>query len=119
MLTHIHPKLPMRNKEITKAYYVEDLGFEMKGGDYPDYIMVSKDEIEIHFFAFPELDPMHNYGQVYIRVENIRELYNSFLEKGVEIHPNGPLSEKPWGQREFSLLDPDHNLITFGEEMGF
>ena len=55
----------MKNKEITKAYYVEDLGFEMKGGDYPDYLMVSKDEIEIHFFAFPELDPMHNYGQVY------------------------------------------------------
>jgi hypothetical protein len=25
------------------------------------------------------------------------------------------LATKPWGQREFSLLDPDHNLLTFGE----
>jgi hypothetical protein len=22
---------------------------------------------------------------------------------------------KPWGQKEFSLLDPDNNLLTFGE----
>jgi hypothetical protein len=22
---------------------------------------------------------------------------------------------KPWGQIEFSLLDPDHNLLTFGQ----
>lgn len=117
MLTHIHPKLPMRNKEITTVYYVNGLGFEMNGDDYPEYLMVSKDEIEIHFFAFPELDPTNNYGQVYIRVKNIRELYQSFLEKGIAIHPNGPLSEKPWGQMEFSLLDPDHNLLTFGEEM--
>ncbi len=119
MLTHIHPKLPMKNKEITKAYYVDNLGFQIKGGDYPDYLMVGKDEIEIHFFAFPDLDIQTNYGQVYIRVENIRELYNSFLEKGVEIHVNGSLAMKPWGQMEFSLLDPDHNLITFGEEMVF
>jgi hypothetical protein len=25
------------------------------------------------------------------------------------------LETKPWGQREFSLLDPDNNLLTFGE----
>jgi len=22
---------------------------------------------------------------------------------------------KPWGQKEFALLDPDHNLLTFGQ----
>lgn len=25
------------------------------------------------------------------------------------------IMDKPWGQREFSILDPDHNLITFGQ----
>ena len=33
----------------------------------------------------------------------------------VEIHPSGHLAAKPWGQKEFSLLDPDNNLLTFGE----
>jgi hypothetical protein len=40
-------------------------------------------------------------------------------ERGVAIHPNGQLALKPWGQREFSLLDPDNNLLTFGEAAGF
>jgi len=27
----------------------------------------------------------------------------------------GKLEEKPWGEIEFSLLDPNHNLLTFGQ----
>jgi hypothetical protein len=27
------------------------------------------------------------------------------------------LEIKPWGQKEFSLLDPDNNLLTFGESI--
>jgi hypothetical protein len=33
----------------------------------------------------------------------------------MEIHPNGKLQTKPWGQKEFSILDPDNNLLTFGQ----
>ena len=36
--------------------------------------------------------------------------------KGIVKHPNGPLETKPWGQKEFSILDPDNNLLTFGEK---
>ncbi|HPZ87839.1 MAG TPA: VOC family protein [Flavihumibacter sp.] len=115
MLIDIHPKLPMRNKAVTKAYY-ESLGFVAAGsGDYDDYLMVRKDQVEIHFFLFRELDPKENYGQVYIRVKDIEALYAVLLADGIKIHPNGPLQTKPWGQKEFSLLDPDNNLLTFGE----
>jgi hypothetical protein len=31
------------------------------------------------------------------------------------VHPNGELSEQPWGTREFSILDPDRNAVTFFE----
>jgi catechol 2,3-dioxygenase-like lactoylglutathione lyase family enzyme len=108
--------MPMRNKEVTRDYYVEQLGFREVGSvEYPDYLMIRKDTVELHFFEFKELNPKENYGGVYIRVEGIDELYNSLLEKKVSIHPNGPLQDKPWGQREFALLDPDTNLLTFGE----
>ncbi|MVZ64126.1 bleomycin resistance protein [Sphingobacterium humi] len=116
-LTQIHPKLPMRNKEITKDFYVNILGFQVFGGDYPDYLMLSKDKIQLHFFLFPDLPPLENYGQIYIRSNAIEELYAHFLEEKVPIHPNDPLRLKPWGIKEFSLLDPDHNLITFGEDV--
>ena len=118
MLTAINPKLPMHNKAITRDYYVNQLGFELFGSaDYDGYLMVQKDNIQIHFFDFKELDPNENYGQVYIRVDGIDTFYQNLLDKKVRIHPNGYLEAKPWGQREFSLLDPDHNLLTFGESM--
>ena len=115
MLTAVQPKLPMRDLNLTKAYYLDKLGFTQFGGDYPDYLMVKKDAIEIHFFAFKDLDPAENYGQVYIRTNNIESLYQQMLDNKVAIHPNGDLQTKPWGQKEFSLLDPDNNLLTFGQ----
>ncbi len=114
MLTKICPKLPMRNKSETKAYY-ESLGFAPFGGDFEEYLMMQKDEIEIHFFLFTDLNPLENYGQVYIRTKNIDDVYQNFLDQKVSIHPNGKLQIKTWGQKEFSLLDPNGNLLTFGE----
>ena len=73
--------------------------------------------IQIHFFTFIELDPKENYGQVYIRTDNIEDFYQSLLDNKTEIHPNGMLEIKSWGQKEFSLLDPDNNLLTFGEAL--
>ncbi len=116
MLTDINPKLPMRNKAVTRDFYVNKLGFELFGSDnYELYLMVQKDSIQIHFFEFKELDPAENYGQVYIRTNDIDALYQSMLDNNVDIHPNGKLQVKPWGQKEFSLLDPDSNLLTFGQ----
>ncbi|MFN8288031.1 MAG: VOC family protein [Chitinophagales bacterium] len=114
MLVTVHPKLPMRNKQATRNYY-QMLGFNQQGGDYDDYLMLRKDNVEIHFFLFKDVKPEENYGQVYIRTNEIEKLYESLVNKGVQIHPNGGLQTKPWGQKEFSVLDPDNNLLTFGE----
>jgi catechol 2,3-dioxygenase-like lactoylglutathione lyase family enzyme len=114
MLIAVNPKLPMRNAAVTKKYYTDQLGFVLSA-DYGNYLIFDKDEVEIHFFEFEDLDPLENYGQVYLRTNDIDGLYRSFLDRGVAIHPNAPLQTKPWGQREFALLDPDHNLLTFAQ----
>lgn len=116
MLTDINPKLPMRNKAITKEYYLKNLSFK-ELGDYGEYLIIGKDNIEIHFFEFKELDPKENYGQVYIRTNDIDKLYQSLVDNKIKIHPNGNLHIKPWGQKEFALLDPDNNLLTFGQSI--
>src|ERR1044071_6669336 len=108
MLTDISPKLPMRDKTATKYFYINLLGFQQFGSaDYDGYLMVQKDHIQIHFFEFKELDPKENYGQVYIRTDDIEKLYQTLVERKISIHPAGNLQTKPWGQKEFSLLDPD------------
>lgn len=116
MLTNIHPKLPMRDRLATIAFYKERLGFGLLS-DYGDYLILEKDQVQIHFFSFPKLDPASNYGQVYIRCSAIDSYYRELNNRQVPIHPNGQLADKPWGQREFSLLDPDLNLLTFGQSI--
>ena len=116
MLTDITPKLPMRDKTITRHYYVDKLGFKYIGSDdFKEYLIVEKDNLQIHFFEFKTLDPNENYGQIYIRTDNVDELYETMLKNKVDIHPHGHIENKPWQQREFSLLDPDNNLLTFGQ----
>lgn len=118
MLTDISPKLPMRDKKVTREFYLNNLGFkEFGSADFEGYLMLKKDQIQIHFFEFKELDPKENYGQVYIRTDNIDQFYKSLLDKQTPIHPNGRLETKPWGQKEFSILDPDNNLLTFGQSI--
>lgn len=118
MLTEIHPKLPMRNKSLTRDFYLNQLNFQEFGNaDYDGYLMVKKDHIQIHFFEFKALDPKENYGQVYIRTDDIEALYQSMLDKNLSIHPAGHLQIKPWGQKEFSMLDPDNNLLSFGQAL--
>lgn len=118
MFTDVHPKLPMRDMSVTLNYYVNNLGFRNIGNeDYEGYLMLRRDLVEIHFFEYLDLDPSLNYGQVYIRTQNIEEIYQTLVNNKVAIHPNGKLQKKSWGQKEFSLLDPDNNLLTFGGEI--
>lgn len=117
MLLDINPKLPMRNKAVTKDFYLNKLDFQVFGADYDGYLMVQKDSIQIHFFEFKELDPKENYGQVYIRTDAIEDLYQLALNKKINIPEAGHLQIKPWQQKEFSVLDPDNNLLTFGQSL--
>jgi len=118
MLTDINPKLPMRDKDVTRDFYINKLGFREYGSaDYDGYLMVQRDKIQIHFFEFKDLDPKENYGQVYVRTDEIDQLYQSMVESKLTIHPAGHLQTKPWGQKEFAMLDPDNNLLTFGQSI--
>ncbi len=108
----------MRDKAVTTEYYLNKLEFQKFGSaDFTGYLMVQKDGIQIHFFEFTALNPKENYGQVYIRTDNIEEWRQWILNKKIAVHPDGHLQIKPWGQKEFSLLDPNHDLLTFGQEV--
>ena len=116
MLTDISPKLPMRNKNKTRDFYLNKLNFQEFGAaDYAGYLMVKKDNIQIHFFEFKDLTPNENYGPAYLRLNDIGNYYQTLLDNKNFIQPNGLLQNKPWEQKEFSILDPDNNLLTFGQ----
>jgi hypothetical protein len=105
------PKLASLNIQRSIAFY-EKLGF-IKTALYPDYGIVEQDAIQIHFWLTTDSAIPKATG-CRINVSGIDALFADYSKLGV-IHPNDPLAMKPWGLREFSILDVDGNLVTFAE----
>ncbi|WP_339887515.1 VOC family protein [uncultured Flavobacterium sp.] len=117
MLTKVIPKLPFIDKQKTIDFYVNQMGFSLLS-DYGDYILLSCDTIEIHFFSFPTLIPEKSDFMIYLRIDSDIENYYQKLQKlEVEIYPNGTLETKPWNQKEFAIIDPNGTLLTFGQSV--
>ena len=67
------------------------------------------------FFSL-NLNPKKSDFMIYLRVNaEIEKLYNKLIDSGISIHPNGKLEKKPWNQMEFSIIDPNGTLLTFGQ----
>ena len=113
MISAIIAKLPSRNLKQTAEFYQQKIGFKLIA-QFPDYLLMSKDNQELHFFLFTQLNPKENWGAVYVRIEsNIEQVYNQIATQEVNIVT--PLALKPWQQKEFAIIDEDGNLLTFGE----
>lgn len=106
------PKLASLDLERTLAFY-EGLGFR-RHGDYPDYGIVDRDGVQLHFWLCTDAR-IPKETACRIEVEGIEGLFDAYSQRGV-IHPNGSLALKPWVVWEFSILDPDGNLVTFQQQ---
>lgn len=108
------PVLASLDIEATCRFYAERLGFT-PGARFPDYGIVSRGEVQIHFWLTD--DPaVPKATSCRVDVRGIDRLHEEMQAAGV-VHPNGPLGERPWGCREFAVLDGDGNLITFSERL--
>jgi hypothetical protein len=105
------PKLASLDIQRSITFF-ENLGFT-KAAHYPDYGIVEQGSVQIHFWLCTDPAVPRATG-CRINVSGIDALFANYSKLGV-IHPNDPLSLKPWGLREFSILDVDGNLVTFAE----
>jgi DNA-binding transcriptional MerR regulator len=106
------PVLASLDLEATQRFYVDKLGFTA-GPLYPDYAICERDGVQVHFWLTEDED-IPKATSCRIDVVGIGRLYEEMRDAGV-VHPNGSLTEQPWGFREFAVLDGDGNLIKFGE----
>lgn len=105
------PILAFLEADKTLAFY-RMLGFECND-NWKEYLMCSRDEIEIHLWKCNDENIPKNTG-CYVRVNEIENLYAEFSALNI-IHPHGKLEAKPWGLKQFSILDNSGNIIHFGE----
>lgn len=115
------PLLPARSIERTVAFY-RRLGFV--GDAHPHdagYAILTRGEVELHFFAHPDLDPAACYAGCYIRVGDVEAVYAAMHAAELPLHgiPRlDPVGDKPWGMREFALVDENGNLLRIGQVIG-
>ena len=132
------PILPVRDLDAALAFYA-GLGFSVSRYDEA-YGFAKRERLRLHLRVTPELDPFTNNSAVYIDTTEVDALHAEWLGRGLwavppiigsELHeearrrwqsgaPIGRITEvveaKPWGVREFTLLDPDNNQLRFGAE---
>lgn len=101
------------------AFYEQRLGFE-RDFVYEDfYAGVSRDGAVIHLKCAPKLqaERAHRRSEehldAYLAVSGVRELHDEFVRRGAPIVK--PLEQRPWGQHDFYVEDPDGYLLCFSE----
>ena len=121
------PTLPVTNMAEGVDFYHGTLGFEIKHQE-TDYAVLSCDRVSLHLWAASDESWRKRKGEravvsgvesfiagthsCRIEVEGIEEIHQDLQPKGT-IHLYGELANKPWGTREFAVLDPYGNLVTF------
>jgi catechol 2,3-dioxygenase-like lactoylglutathione lyase family enzyme len=112
-MTMAVPIIPARDIVESAEWYRDNLGFEVVHIE-PEYGIVERDGVGVHFWGPSGIPPERSDTMFRIRVEGIDELYEHCRARGIT-HPKAPLEEKPWGAREFAVVDGDGNLLTFFE----
>jgi hypothetical protein len=107
------PVLASLDIERSAEFFASKLGFGKVHVVQGVYGIVSNGSVEIHFWPCTDRRIAEATG-CRVQVQAIEALH-ALCEKHAIVHPNAPLANKPWGTKEFAILDPDGNLITFYE----
>lgn len=110
------PVLASLNIEETVRFYSDRLGFDHIDFQDENYAVIRRHNLILHFWKCDNRIHPENTS-CYIYVSDIDDLYRELTSAKV-IHPNGKLEDKPWGMKEFAILDNFGNMIKFGEHAG-
>ena len=112
------PILPCRSVAVTTEFY-RKLGFEGGAHEFNgEYAIFRRGPVELHFFTHRELVPAESFAGCYIRVRDVQSIFQACSASGLP-ETGRPrmdrLEDKPWGLKEFAVVDPDGNLLRIGQ----
>jgi len=117
-LLHGIPVLPVDDMGETLRFYTGKLGFSetfRDDAEKPGYVGIKRDNVFVHLARCDGGLARTVGSQTMCRfvVDDVDALYAEYSKHQGVIHPNGKLQNKPWGTREFGVLDPTGVCLTF------
>ena len=109
-ITRIMPELPCDDVPAAVRHYRDVLGFSVNY-EQEDIGVMDRDKVRLLLIS---RTPQHRgIGSAYFYVRDVDALYADLVRGGADVQSE-PVS-RPWGLREFHVLDPDRNRLTFGQ----
>ena len=105
------PVLPAGDWDQSVAFWSR-LGFEVDGPHH-DYVVARRGDLEVHLYADNGIECFTNNSACYLRVDDALALRDEWQAAGVL--PLAAVEDKPWGMREFHVVDPAGNLVRVGQ----
>lgn len=103
---------PVTDMDEAVSFY-RGLGFAVEGFDGGYSFVIHRGEEILHLALVPELDRTANRAAGYFHVQDAADWHAAWAE-ATEVTP---IVDHPWQMREFSLTDPNGNLIRVGQNL--
>jgi catechol 2,3-dioxygenase-like lactoylglutathione lyase family enzyme len=96
-------------------HYRDVLGFrvEFTYGEPTFYAGVERDSVAIHLQAASERKRQPGHGAINVFVNGVDALYQELKSRGARTTEE--LADRPYGMRDFDIVDLDGNQLCFGE----
>jgi uncharacterized glyoxalase superfamily protein PhnB len=120
----VTPAIRVGDMAAALAFYVDRLGFQLdRGGPDDDNCAISRGDARLMLEVAGELYS-GDYNEairrrlgtpsaiaLYMEAPDLEALYDQVRASDVELVD--PLADRPWGQYEFTVADPDGMWLTF------
>ena len=110
MMSRIMPELPCDDVPAAVKHYRDVLGFDVNY-EQNDLGVMDRDEVRLLLIA--RTLQHSGIGSASFYVRDVDALYSELVRSGADVQGE-PVSQ-PWGLREFRVLDPDRNRLTFAQ----
>jgi catechol 2,3-dioxygenase-like lactoylglutathione lyase family enzyme len=109
-LEKIMPEFPLNDVSAGVQYYRDVLGFTV---NYAQHEIGVMDRDDVRLLLIERTERHKGIGSCYVYVDDADALHAELRVKGARVLDE-PVS-RPWGLREFRVLDLEGNQLTFGQ----
>lgn len=110
----VTPRLPVEDVEALLAFYVGGLGFELgwKWGEPTTHANVCRGQVSLDLVSVP--NGRQGTAMAYVQVSGVDAYHAELKARSIAVTA---IENRPYGMRDFEVVDPCGNRIAFGQPL--